>query len=126
MRFLAQNFAIGFVAVDIQRRRAAVRDWRTLLAAEPATRFLDFGQAMPTQVDGHVAAAHDGEPDHSARRAPLLGYLFNPGKAAAAWTCRRQSEVMDAGSGIDRRRLDRPTPTLHGRTGPHPLRPTLL
>ena len=79
--FLGQTFAIDFVAVDDRRRTAAVRDWRTLLAAEPAGRFLAFGRPMLSPIDGYVVAAHNGEPDHRARRAPLLklGYLLTQG-----------------------------------------------
>jgi hypothetical protein len=79
--FLGQTFAIDFVAADTRRRTATVRDWRTLLATEPVTRFFAFGQAILSPIDGHVVAAHDGEPDHPARRAPLplLGYLLTQG-----------------------------------------------
>jgi Peptidase family M23 len=79
--FLGQTFAIDFVAVDARRRTADVRDWRTLLATEPATRFIAFGRTILSPIDGHVVAAHDGEPDHPARRAPLplLGYLLTQG-----------------------------------------------
>lgn len=79
--FLGQTFAIDFVAADARRRTATVRDWRTLLSTEPVTRFLAFGRAILSPVDGHVVAAHDGEPDHPARRAPLplLGYLLTQG-----------------------------------------------
>lgn len=80
--FLGETFAIDFVAVDTRRRASAVRDWRTLLAAEPVTRFFAFGRPILSPVDGHVVAAHDGEPDHPARRAPLLilGYMLTQGR----------------------------------------------
>ena len=80
--FLGQTFAIDFVAVDARRRTSAVRDWRTLLTAEPADRFIAFDRAILSPVDGHVVAAHDGEPDHLARRAPLptVGYLLTQGR----------------------------------------------
>lgn len=79
--FLGQTFAIDFVAVDPRRRTGAVRDWRTVLATEPATRFYAFGRGILSPIDGYVVAAHDGEPDHSARRAPLptMGYLLTQG-----------------------------------------------
>ena len=79
--FLGQTFAIDFVAADSRRRTATVRDWRTLLATEPVTRFFAFGRAILSPIDGRVVAAHDGEPDHPARRAPLmvLRYLLTQG-----------------------------------------------
>ena len=80
--FLGQTFAIDFVAVDTRRRTSAVRDWRTLLASEPVTRFFAFDRTILAPVDGYVVAAHDGEPDHLARRAPLptVGYLLTQGR----------------------------------------------
>jgi hypothetical protein len=79
--FLGQTFAIDFVAVDDRMRTAAVRDWRTVLATEPADRFYAFGRPILSPVQGRVVAAHDGEPDHVARRSPLpiLGYLLTQG-----------------------------------------------
>jgi Peptidase family M23 len=78
---LGQTFAIDFVAVDAERRTATVRDWRTVLAVEPADRFLGFGQPILAPVDGQVVAVHDGEPDHVARRSPLtlLAYVVTQG-----------------------------------------------
>ena len=101
--FLGQTFAIDFVAVDARRRTSAVRDWRTLLATEPATRFFGFNRAILSPVDGHVVAAHDGEPDHAARRAPLplLGYMFTQGlrlrRGLAAVTGNHLVLALDAG-----------------------------
>jgi hypothetical protein len=79
--FLGQTFAIDFAAVDAERRTATVRDWRTVLAVEPADRFLGFGQPILAPVDGQVVAVHDGEPDHVARRSPLtlLAYAVTQG-----------------------------------------------
>jgi len=79
--FLGQTFAIDFIAADAHRHTATVRDWRTLLAGEPATRFFAFGRPILSPIDGTVVAAHDGEPDHLARRSPLLilGYLLTQG-----------------------------------------------
>jgi murein DD-endopeptidase MepM/ murein hydrolase activator NlpD len=67
---LGQTFAIDFVAVR-GRRTASVRDWRTLLAVEPAGRFFAFGRPILSPAGGRVAVVHDGEPDHPARRSPL-------------------------------------------------------
>jgi hypothetical protein len=79
--FLGQTFAIDFAAVDTRRRTAPVWDWRTMLATEPATRFFAFGRPILSPIDGHVVTVHDGEPDHRARRSPLLilFYLANQG-----------------------------------------------
>jgi hypothetical protein len=79
--FLGQTFAIDFVAVDALRRTATVRDWRTFLSVEPVDRFLGFGRPILAPAAGHVVAAHDGEPDHVARRSPLtiLAYLVTQG-----------------------------------------------
>lgn len=66
-----QRFAIDFVGVDDRHRTAARRDWRTLLATEPPERFVAFGRPILAPADGVVVAAHDGEPDHAARRSQL-------------------------------------------------------
>lgn len=70
--FGGQTFAFDFVAVDPQRRTASVRDWRTVLATEPVTRFVGFGMPVLAPADSRVVAVHDGEIDHAARRSPLL------------------------------------------------------
>ncbi len=70
--FGGQTFAFDFVAVDPRRRTASVRDWRTFLATEPVDRFVGFGMPVLAPVDSRVVAVHDGEPDHVARRSPLL------------------------------------------------------
>jgi hypothetical protein len=79
--FLGQTFAIDFAAVDERRHTAAVRDWRTVLATEPVTRFFAFGRPILSPIDGHVVSVHDGEPDRTARRSPLLilAYLATQG-----------------------------------------------
>lgn len=68
---LGTRYAIDFVGVDDEHRSAAVRDWRTLLATEPAERFVGFGRPILAPCDGVVAALHDGEIDHEARRSQL-------------------------------------------------------
>ena len=68
---LGERYAIDFVAVDHRHRSADRRDWRTILATEPAERFFAFGQPILAPVDGKVVAAHDGEIDHEARRSQL-------------------------------------------------------
>jgi len=68
---MATTYAIDLVPVDERGRRAVERDWRTLLATEPAERFLGFGAPVVAPARGTVARVHDGEPDHPARRSQL-------------------------------------------------------
>ncbi|MGN7701168.1 M23 family metallopeptidase [Cellulosimicrobium sp. 22601] len=81
----ATTYAIDFVAVR-GRRTADVRDWRTVLGTEPPERFLGFGLPVLAPGAGTVVAAHDGEPDHEARRSPLalLGYALTQASRARA------------------------------------------
>ncbi len=78
---LGQRFAIDFVGVDERGRTSPVRDWRTVLAAEPPERFVGFGRPLLAPVDGVVVAAHDGETDHAARRSPLALIPYAVGQA---------------------------------------------
>ncbi|WOP17729.1 M23 family metallopeptidase [Raineyella sp. LH-20] len=73
-----ESHAIDFVAVDERGRTAAIRDWRTVLATEPPERFVGFGRPILAPVAGRVMVAHDGEPDHAARRSQpaLLRYAL--------------------------------------------------
>jgi hypothetical protein len=68
---LGERYAIDFVGVDPRGRTAEHRDWRTALATEPADRFVAFGRPILAPADGVVVVAHDGEPDHEARRSQL-------------------------------------------------------
>ena len=80
--------AIDFVAVDAERHTATVRDWRTFLTVEPVDRFLGFGEPILAPADGRVAAVHNGEADHPARRSPLtvLPYALTQGsRPAVEW-----------------------------------------
>jgi hypothetical protein len=74
--FGGQSYAIDFVAVDPHRRSAVTRDWRSLLASEPAGRFLGFGRPILAPRHGRIVAVHDGEPDHAARRSPVAGLPY--------------------------------------------------
>ncbi len=67
---MATTYAIDFVAVR-GRRTAGTRDWRTVLATEPPDRFHAFGLPVLAPAAGRVAAVHDGEVDHEARRSPF-------------------------------------------------------
>ena len=66
----ATTYATDFIAVR-GRLTAATRDWRALLATEPAQRFFAFGEPILAPADGRVVSVHDGEPDHVARRSQL-------------------------------------------------------
>lgn len=79
---LGQRYAIDFVGVDHRHRTATRRDWRTLVATEPPERFVAFGRPLLAPVDGVVVAVHDGEPDHEARRSPLVLVPYALGQAA--------------------------------------------
>jgi murein DD-endopeptidase MepM/ murein hydrolase activator NlpD len=79
---LGERYAIDFVGVDDRGRLATHRDWGTWFGTEPSERFVGFGRTVLAPTTGTVAAVHDGEVDHEARRSPLalVGYLL--GQAA--------------------------------------------
>lgn len=68
---LGERYAIDFVGVDQRGRTADRRDWRTILATEPAERFVGFGRPILSPADGTVVEAHDGATDHEGRRSQL-------------------------------------------------------
>jgi len=68
---LGERYAIDFIAVDHRHRTADRRDWRTLLATEPAERFFSYGRPIVAPADGIVVDVHDGEIDHVGRRSQL-------------------------------------------------------
>ena len=78
---MASTYAIDLVPVDAQGRRAAKRDWRTLLATEPPERFVGFGAPVLAPLGGTVVNVHDGEPDHHARRSQLSLVPYMLGQA---------------------------------------------
>lgn len=102
---LGTTYAIDFVAVD-GRGRSAPPSWRAVLGTEAPQEFTGFGVPVLAPVAGTVAAVHDGEPDHEARRSPLAlaGYAFTQrervrrGPAGIAGN----HVVLAAGSGADR------------------------
>ncbi len=75
------TYAIDFVAVDA-RGRSAPPSFRAVFGTEAPERFTGFGVPVLAPVAGTVAAVHDGEPDHEARRSPLAlaGYAFTQGE----------------------------------------------
>ncbi|MET9592121.1 M23 family metallopeptidase [Streptomyces sp. NPDC006516] len=76
------SHAVDFLGVDERHRTAGSRSWRTFFATEPPELFVSFGRPVLAPGDGIVVAAHDGEPDHEARRsqAALVPYML--GQAA--------------------------------------------
>lgn len=79
---MATTYAIDLVPVDVHGRRSNVRDWRTALATEPPERFVGFGAAVLAPTGGTVVTAHDGEPDHEARRSQLSLVPYALGQAS--------------------------------------------
>lgn len=75
---LGTRYAIDFVAVDSRRRTATGNSWRTYVGAEPPNIFVGFGKPILAPISGVVAAVHDGEHDHDARRSQiaLLPYML--------------------------------------------------
>jgi len=69
---MGTTYAIDFIAVD-ERGRSAPRGWRAVVATEEPEGFVGFGLPILAPCSGRVVVAHDGEPDHEARRsAPAL------------------------------------------------------
>ncbi|GAA1369640.1 hypothetical protein GCM10009661_27390 [Catellatospora chokoriensis] len=78
---MGSRYAIDFVGVDERGRSAGHRDWRTVLATEPADRYFGFGRPILAPADGIVVAARDGEPDHAGRRSQLALVPYVLGQA---------------------------------------------
>ena len=77
------TYAIDFVAVDAGGR-SAPRTWRTFLYVEPPEHFRGFGAPILAPASGTVVIAHDGEPDHAARRSPVALVSYALGQAGRA------------------------------------------
>jgi hypothetical protein len=93
---MATAHAIDFIGVDAQGRSGSRRDWRTLLATEPPSRFVGFDRPLLSPGDGNVVTAHDGEPDHEARRSQLALLPYALGQAARV----RQGVIAIAGNHV--------------------------
>ncbi|MFB6778981.1 M23 family metallopeptidase [Streptomyces sp. NPDC056352] len=76
------SHAIDFIGVDDRHRTAGHRSWRTFFATEPPELFHSFGRPVLAPAAGTVIAAHDGEPDHEARRSQLALVPYMLGQAA--------------------------------------------
>ncbi|MGH8866725.1 MAG: M23 family metallopeptidase [Actinomycetes bacterium] len=79
---LGERYAIDFIGVDDRHRTASRRDWRTVLATEPAERFVAYGRPILAPADGIVVQGHDGEIDHVGRRSQLSLVPYALGQAA--------------------------------------------
>lgn len=79
------TYAVDFIAVD-SRGRSASRTWRTLFSVEAPELFLGFGEPILAPAAGTVVIAHDGEPDHEARRSQLtlLPYALSQARRVRA------------------------------------------
>ncbi|MDF2146877.1 M23 family metallopeptidase [Knoellia sp. p5-6-4] len=77
------TYAIDFVAVD-RDGLPAPRTWRSAFAVEPPEAFRGFGAPILAPAGGTVVAAHDGAPDHSARRSQLTLVPYMLGQARRA------------------------------------------
>jgi hypothetical protein len=75
-----ETYAIDFIAVD-GRGRSAPWTWRTLLSVEAPELFRGFGEPILAPAAGTVVIAHDGEPDHEARRSQLALVPYALGQA---------------------------------------------
>jgi hypothetical protein len=76
------DVAIDFIPVDA-RGRSAPWSWQAALATEAPETFVGYGASILAPCAGLVVIAHDGEPDHDARRSQLtlLPYLLSqPGR----------------------------------------------
>lgn len=73
---MGTTFAIDLIPVD-SRGRSAPPSWRAVVATERPEAFVGFGARVLAPAAGVVVVAHDGEPDHEARRSQLalIGYL---------------------------------------------------
>ncbi len=74
------TYAIDFIPVD-DRGRSAPLTVRSLLSVEPPEAFHGFGAGILAPVSGTVVLAHDGEPDHEARRSQFARASYALGQA---------------------------------------------
>lgn len=77
------TFGIDFVAADA-RGRSAPWSWRAAVSTELPEAFIGFGAPLLALCSGRVVIAHDGEPDHEAKRSQLtlLPYLLGQARRA--------------------------------------------
>ncbi|OIH83229.1 peptidase M23 [Arthrobacter sp. UCD-GKA] len=82
-RLFGSSHAIDFIGVDAGGRSAP---WglRAALGTEPPERFTGFGRPVLAPIAGEVVIAHQGEPDHVARRSLPAGLWYLLGQAGRA------------------------------------------
>jgi hypothetical protein len=72
---MGTTYAIDFVPVDAHGR-SAPWTWAAALSTEAPEGFVGFGVPILAPCAGRVVIAHDGEPDHRARRSQLTLALY--------------------------------------------------
>ena len=80
---MGTTYAIDFIPVDA-RGRSAPWSWRAAVATEAPENFVGFGAPILAPCSGWVVIAHDGEPDHEARRSQLTLLPYMLGQAGRA------------------------------------------
>lgn len=80
---MGTTYAIDFIPVDA-RGRSAPWNWRAAVATEAPENFVGFGAPILAPCSGRVVIAHDGEPDHEARRSQLTLLPYMLGQARRA------------------------------------------
>lgn len=78
---MGTTYAIDFIPVDA-RGRSAPWSWRAAVATERPESFVGFGARILAPCSGRVIIAHDGEPDHEARRSQLTLLPYALGQAS--------------------------------------------
>jgi hypothetical protein len=76
---MGTTYAIDFVPVDAHGR-SAPWTWAAALSTEAPEGFVGFGVPILAPCAGRVVIAHDGEPDHRARRSQLTLALYMLGQ----------------------------------------------
>lgn len=77
------SHAIDFICVD-EAGRSAPWGLHAALGTEPPERFTGFGRPVLAPIAGEVVVAHQGEPDHVARRSLPAGLWYLLGQAGRA------------------------------------------
>ena len=77
------SHAIDFICVD-EAGRSAPWGLHAALGTEPPERFTGFGRPVLAPIAGEVVVAHQGEPDHVARRSLPAGLWYLLGQTGRA------------------------------------------
>ena len=80
---MGTTYAIDFIPVDA-RGQSAPWSWRAAVATEAPEIFFGFGAPILAPCSGRVVIAHDGEPDHEARRSQLTLVPYMLGQSGRA------------------------------------------